>query len=88
MASAIGAVPNVDEFQVVLSRQDENDPFSMDEMIVRIASPRTDRDNLVSAVTDAAQRAARIRPRVEFVTATDIYDPAKQSKASRLVDRR
>jgi phenylacetate-CoA ligase len=88
LLESLGAVPNVDEFQVVLSRQDENDPFSMDEMIVRIASPRTDRDNLVSAVTDAAQRAARIRPRVEFVTATDIYDPAKQSKASRLVDRR
>lgn len=88
LLESLGAVPNVDEFQVVLTRQDENDPFSMDEMIVRIASPRTDRDNLVSAVTDAAQRAARIRPRVEFVTATDIYDPAKQSKASRLVDRR
>jgi hypothetical protein len=73
---------------VVLTRQDLNDPFSMDEMIVRVASPRTDRDDLTSAVTDAAQRAAKIRPQVEFATASDIYDPAKEAKASRLVDRR
>jgi len=57
-------------------------------MIVRIASPRTDRDDLIAAVTDAAQTAARIRPRIDFVSATDIYDPAKHAKATRLVDRR
>ena len=88
LLESLGTVPGVDEFQVVLARQDENDPFSMDEMIVRIASPRTDREALVSAVTNAAQRASRVRPRVEFATATDIYDPAKQAKASRLVDQR
>jgi hypothetical protein len=30
----------------------------------------------------------RVRPRVEFTTADDIYDPARQAKAERLVDRR
>ncbi len=88
LLESLGAVPGIDEFQVVLTRQDLNDPFSMDEMIVRVASPRTDRDDLTSAVTDAAQRAAKIRPQVEFATASDIYDPAKEAKASRLVDRR
>ena len=73
---------------MVLARQDPNDPYSMDEMIVRVASPRTDRDDLMSAVMEAAQRAARVRPRIEFATASDIYDPAKQAKAARLVDRR
>ena len=81
-------MPNVDEFQVVLTRQDESDAFSMDEMIVRIASPRTDREALAASVTEAAQSAARIRPQIEFVEASDIYDPAKHSKATRLVDKR
>jgi phenylacetate-coenzyme A ligase PaaK-like adenylate-forming protein len=88
LLESLGAVPGIDEFQVVLTRQDLNDPYSMDEMIVRVASPRTDRDDLTSAVTAAAQRAAKVRPRVEFATASDIYDPAKEAKASRLVDRR
>ena len=88
LLEALTAVPGVDEFQVVLARQDENDPYSMDEMIVRIASPRTDQDALVTAVTDATQTAARIRPRVDLVSATDIYDPAKHAKATRLVDQR
>jgi hypothetical protein len=60
----------------------------MDEMIVRVASPRPDRDALESAVSEATQRATKVRPRVEFANASDIYDPAKEAKASRLVDRR
>ena len=88
LLESLTAVRALDEFQVVLTRQDESDAFSMDEMIVRIASARLDRDLLVTEVTKAAQTAARIRPRIEFVEATDIYDPAKESKAKRLVDRR
>lgn len=88
LLEALGAVPGVDEFQVVLTRQDKSDTFSMDEMIVRVASPRPDRDALASAVTEAAQHAALIRPRIEFASATDIYDPARETKATRLVDRR
>ena len=82
------AVPGVDEYQVVLMRQDVNDPFSMDEMVVRVASPRPDRDALAQAVIDAAQGAVRVRPRVEFTRSTDIYDPARDAKAARLIDRR
>jgi len=88
LLESLGAVPGIDEFQVVLAHQDPNDPYSMDEMIVRVASPRSDRDDLVSAVSEAAQRAAKVRPRIEFASASDIYDPAKEAKASRLVDRR
>lgn len=87
LLEAVRAVPGVDEYQVVLARQDPKDPFSMDEMIVRVASPRTDREALAQAVVDAAQSAVRVRPRVEFAAAADIYDPT-QTKATRLVDRR
>jgi len=34
------------------------------------------------------QEAVRVRPRVEFATATDIYDPATQTKAVRFADER
>ena len=88
LLEAVRSVPGVDEYQVVLARQDAADPFSMDEMIVRISSTRPDRDALAQAVVDAAQGAVRVRPRVEFAASGEIYDPARDSKATRLVDRR
>lgn len=81
-------VPGVEEFQVVLAKQDPDDPFSMDELVVRVATTRTDREALSAHLARAAQDAVRVRPRVEFTTADDIYDPARQAKAERLVDRR
>ena len=88
LLEAVRAVPGVDEYQVVLTRVDATDPFSMDEMIVRVASPRADREALSQALIDAAQGAVRVRPRIEFARGTDIYDPARDAKATRLVDRR
>ena len=88
LLEAVRAVPGVDEYQVVLARQDAADPFSMDEMIVRVASTCRDRAALAQAVVEAAQGAVRVRPRVEFVAAAEIYDPARDAKATRLVDRR
>ncbi len=88
LLEAVRAVPGVDEYQVVLARVDPADPFSMDEMIVRVASARADREALIDALIDAAQGAVRVRPRIEITAAADIYDPARDAKATRLVDRR
>lgn len=82
------AVPGIDEFQVVLTRQDPADPYSMDEMVLRVATGRGDRPALAAALVEAAAGASGVRPRVEFTTANDIFDPARQAKAERLVDRR
>jgi phenylacetate-CoA ligase len=81
-------LPGIDEFQVVLTRQDPGDPFSMDEMIVRVASARADHGPLAADVVAAAAGAVGVRPRVEFATASEIYDPTREAKATRLVDRR
>jgi phenylacetate-coenzyme A ligase PaaK-like adenylate-forming protein len=85
---AIRGVPGVDEFQVVLDRQNPGDPFSMDEMILRVSAAAEDRDGLADALVRAAQAAVQVRPRVVFETAQAIYDPGAQVKAVRLVDRR
>jgi phenylacetate-coenzyme A ligase PaaK-like adenylate-forming protein len=85
---AIRSVPGVEEFQVVLDKQDPTDPFSMDEMILRVASPASDRDALSEALVRAAQGAVQVRPRVVFEAAQAIYDHGVQVKAVRLVDRR
>ena len=73
---------------MVIAKQNAGDPFSMDEMIVRVSSARGDRDALASALVTAAQGAVQVRPRVEYAQSREIYDPATQTKAVRLVDKR
>jgi phenylacetate-coenzyme A ligase PaaK-like adenylate-forming protein len=85
---AIRAVPGIDEFQVLLRHSNPDDPFSMDEMVFRIASARTDRDHLTTTLITAAQTAVQVRPVVQYESASDIYDPLAQAKSVRLVDRR
>ncbi len=88
LLDTIEAVPDVDEFQVVVGRQDPVDPFSMDEMVIRVATPRPDREVFADAIVRAAAEAVGVRPRVVFAAARDIYDPVRQPKAVRLVDQR
>jgi len=88
LLDALRAVPGVDEFQVVLARRDPGDPHSMDEMVVRAATGRGDRDALAAALVAAAASAVGVRPRVEFAKAEEIYDPGREAKATRLVDLR
>jgi phenylacetate-CoA ligase len=90
LISTLGALPGVREFQVVVMKQDPSDPFSMDEIVVRIATGDSQlaTETLASRVREATAEAVRVTPRVEFVAADAIFDPATQAKAARLVDRR
>jgi phenylacetate-CoA ligase len=88
LLEAISAIKDVQEFQVVLTRRDASDPLSPDEMVVRVASAALDRDALSSTVVTAAQAAVRVRPKVEFVPAQQLYDPILNPKPVRLKDLR
>lgn len=88
LLDSLQGFPGVDELQVVIGRVDANDPFSTDEMLVRLATRHADRNALADAVAARAQEAVRVRPRVEFADTSDIYDPGKQSKATRFLDTR
>ncbi len=88
LLDCLQSFPGVDELQVVVKRSDPNDPFSMDEMVVRVATHRSDRDALAQSLAARTQEAVRVRPRVEFAEARDIYDPGMQTKAARFVDKR
>ena len=88
LVSALGALPGIDEFQVAVQRQDADDPYSMDEMVVRIACRAELREQVSSAVQSKAAEVTRVSVRVEVVEAAQIYDAGRQTKASRFVDRR
>jgi phenylacetate-CoA ligase len=88
LQEAVRLVSGVDEFQVVVTRQDPTDPYSMDELVVRVATRRSDVTRLTDELVTAAASATGVRPRVELAAANDIYDPSRDAKAQRFVDRR
>lgn len=87
LLDVLQATPCVEEFQVVIRRQKADDPFSMDEMVVRAATQSEDRAGLEATIIARTREAVRISPRVEFVAASQIYD-GKQTKAVRFIDQR
>ena len=88
LLDALQGLADVDELQVVVQRVDANDPFSMDELLVRMATQSPAKDQLANDIADRVQQAVRVRPRVDFTNVTDIYDPASQTKARRFIDKR
>jgi len=81
-------LPAVEEYQIVVRPMNEADPFSMDELLVRVSA----REELQSAtaleIVDQATKTAHVRPRIEFVDKNDIFDPLSGAKPRRVVDLR
>lgn len=88
LLDVLQSTEGVDEFQVVVQRQKADDPFSMDEMVVRAATQSGDRAALEAAIITRTRDAVRVSPRVEFVPADEIYEVGKQTKAVRFIDKR
>jgi phenylacetate-coenzyme A ligase PaaK-like adenylate-forming protein len=81
-------MPGIEEFQVVVKRQDDADPLSMDELVIRVAAPAAGREALARAIVARVEQAVRVRPRVEHAQVSEIYDAGRETKAVRFVDRR
>jgi len=86
LLDTLQSIAGMEEFQVVVRRENNADPLSMDELVVRIAG--ADQGGLAELVMTKARDAVRVRPRIEFVDAKEIYDVGRQTKAARFVDQR
>jgi phenylacetate-CoA ligase len=80
--------PAIDEYQIVVQPVDERDPFSMDELVIRIAVSLGEADNVGIRVAEETTKLVHVRPRIETVARDDIYDPLLVAKPKRVVDLR
>jgi phenylacetate-coenzyme A ligase PaaK-like adenylate-forming protein len=88
LLGALEAIAELQEFRVVIRRADEADPHSMDELLVQAACEASLQERIARDVQATVQAAVQVRPRVQFVAAAEIYDPDRDAKAARFVDRR
>jgi phenylacetate-coenzyme A ligase PaaK-like adenylate-forming protein len=84
LIAELSAIQGLVEFQVVVQPEKPADPFSMDELLVRVACG----DDVADMVKSRTSELTRVRPRVERVDAKAIYDAGREAKAVRFVDRR
>lgn len=86
VAEVLLADGKIDEFQIVIDRENPEDELSMDVMRLRLAA-RSD-VKLDDALREAVKSAVGVRPEIEMVSAQDIYNPDASLKARRFVDKR
>lgn len=85
----IANTPGVKEYQIVFSKKDAEDPFSLDELVVKVAEEEGfDKEKLEQDIQTKLITAVEMRPRVEFVAMKEIYDPTVALKAYRVIDLR
>ncbi len=86
VAEVLIADGRVEEFQIVIDRENPDDALSMDVMRLRLA-PKAGADP-GAALCDAVKSAVGVRPEIDIVAMQDIYDPDASLKAPRFIDKR
>lgn len=76
------------EYQIVIRRADLADEHSPDDLLVRMATADSSRNEVRTAVVERTLAVAHVRPTVEVVARDEIYDPHLDSKPRRIVDQR
>lgn len=86
---AIATVEGIEEYQIIFTKEQKDDPYSADQLLVRVAAPAAEQERVRSQLAAKVVEAAEMRPLIEFVNnMSDIFDPTKTLKSTRVVDMR
>lgn len=88
LTEVMANIPEVEEYQIVIEKEDRHDPYSPDRMLIRVAARTNDREALVRVIINGIKNACEIKPDIEFTEPQKIYDAASAAKARRIVDLR
>ena len=88
LKDVLEAHPEIAEYQIVLRPQDQDDAFSMDELLLRLAPSSAPSDALASHVGDDIAARLHLRPAIEWATDDQLFDPTRAAKPQRVVDLR
>lgn len=89
MRDEIANTAGVAEYQIVMTKKDPSDPYSGDELIIKVgALPSRPEAEIESELVQRMQRAVEMRAKIEFVSMSEIFDPTVTLKALRIIDMR
>jgi phenylacetate-CoA ligase len=81
-------LPELDEYQIVVRPLDAGDPFSMDELLVRVAVSRSAAGDMADRIAAKTLELTNVSPRIERVERNEIFDPITAPKPRRIIDQR
>ena len=85
----VAKTPGVKEYQIIFTKKDMNDPYSLDQLIVKIAPEEGfDTARMTEEIQTRLVTEVEMRAQVEFVAMEEIYDPTVALKAYRVIDMR
>ena len=89
IADILLADGRVDEFQLVIDRENPADPLSMDRMTLRFAAKSgVTATSMGPELAERIRKSVGVRPEIQTVSAADIYDPDRSLKSQRFRDLR
>jgi phenylacetate-CoA ligase len=88
LSEELDRLPMLDEYQIVIRPQDPADPFSLDEMVIRIAVSAAEHDQAASVIATKTLQLTNVRPLIEPAERNEIFDPHHAPKPRRIVDLR
>jgi len=79
----VAKTPGVNEYQIIFTKKDPEDPYSLDELIVKISPEEGfDTDNMAEEINAKLVTAVEMRAKIQYVPMEEIYDPTVSLKAS------
>lgn len=85
----IANTAGVAEYQVIFTKKDLADPYSPDELIIKVGSlPSRPDEEIAAELQRRIQKAVEMRAQIEFAELSEIFDPTVTLKAMRIVDLR
>jgi len=84
----LAGVRGMVEYQLVVEKEEPDNRFSPDRLIIRMSVAGRMRKDLEEEVVARVREATGIEPKVEFVQSPEIYDPTLALKATRFIDKR
>jgi phenylacetate-CoA ligase len=86
---AIATVDGIEEYQIVFTREQPADPYSPDRLLIRVAAPAEQQTTISAQLAARVAEAAEMRPTIEFVAdKSEIFDPTRTLKSTRVIDER
>jgi phenylacetate-coenzyme A ligase PaaK-like adenylate-forming protein len=85
---AIATIDGIEEYQIIFTKEQQDDPYSPDRLLVRVAAPHREKERISIQLFTKVVEAAEMRPAIDFVEMSEIFDPTKALKSTRIVDLR
>jgi len=82
------ALPGIEEFQVRITKEVPGDPYSMDVLVIRVATRASDSQHVGDQVRQLTKELTGVTPRVEYVDRHELHNPEGNLKAKRFIDER